>query len=491
MKIVSTLGFLALFLAPVVHAELLPFVKGERRKRVLGASGAFAALVVAGLLASQFYGPDQGDVFAHLPLGNTHHELHFLVDALNAPLILLMAVLSLAVVLAAPLSLLKGADLRALLWLEGLLLLTLVTADLAVLAMAWVAQIVPVYARRAAGDGAARRTSLQLGRFYHGLSMVCFVSACLALGYWTRPSGFLDMSLVHVDTGAVPERARPVLFGLFAVSALIRMGVTPFHSWLPVSLERGPTLLVALMVSARTGLYLLTRLVLPAFPEAGHAAMPLLTTVALISALYGAIAALGQHDLRRMLGFWLVSQSGIMLTGLVFGDAHSVSGTLLYWLGFGISTIGLVLVISALLARAGSVDMRDFGGVVRQLPTLSACFFLLGIATIAVPGTVAFVAEDMLVHGALDAHPMLTLVMIVAMVLNAITFMRAFTNTFLGEVRPHSLSLGDVRDLLPRERLTVVALLLMLITAGVFPGVLVSAQEPAAKAIAIMEQLGN
>jgi NADH-quinone oxidoreductase subunit M len=491
MKIVSTLGFLALIVAPILHAELLPFVRGERRKRVLATSGALGALVVAGLLASQFYVPSEGDLYAHLALGSSAHELHFVLDALNAPLIVLMTVLPLAVVLAAPRGLFKGGQLRALLWLEGLLLLSLVTADLAVLAVAWVAQVLPVYLHRAEPHSAQRRASLRVGRVYHGISITCFVTACGALGYWTRPSGFLDMSLIHIDTGAVPVRARPVLFALLAIAALIRMGVTPFHSWLPVALSRGPSLLVALIVSARTGLYLLTRLALPAFPDAGHAAMPVLTTVALVSALYGAIAALSQQDLRRMLGFWLVSQSGIMLTGLVFGDAHSVSGTLLYWLGFGISTIGLSLMISALEARSGSVDMRDFGGVVRRLPTLAACFFLMGIATIAVPGTVAFVAEDMLVHGALETHPMLTLVMIVAMVLNAITFMRAFTTTFLGEVRAHSLSLGDVRDLLPRERLTVVTLLLMLITAGIFPGVLVSAQEPAAKAIAIMEQLGN
>jgi NADH-quinone oxidoreductase subunit M len=277
---------------------------------------------------------------------------------------------------------------------------------------------------------------------------------------------------------------RPILFVLFSVAALVRMGVTPFHSWLPVAFERGALLPVALLVSTRTGVYVLARLVLPAFPEAVQAARPALAILALSSAVYGALAALGQHDLRRLLAFWVVSQSGIMLTGLAFGGTHAVSGTLLYWIGFGLATTGLALVVAALEARTGSSDVRDFGGIVRKLPMLAACFFLFGLATIAVPGTVAFVAEELLVHGALEAHPALTIFMIFAMVLNAIAFVRAFTQTFLGEPRLRRVGLGDIQDLSPRERLTAAALVLILVLAGIWPGVLLAAQQAAAEAIA-------
>ena len=146
--------------------------------------------------------------------------------------------------------------------------------------------------------------------------------------------------------------------------------------------------------------------------------------------------------------------------------------------------------IASLAARTGSADMRTFGGLVRRVPHSRACFFLFGLATIAIPGTVSFVAEDMLVHGALEAHPLLTLVMVVAMVINAITFMRAFATTFLGEARDSAFTTGTLVDLLPRERITAVALLFALIAAGVFPGAIVAAQAEAAKVISIEAQLG-
>jgi NADH-quinone oxidoreductase subunit M len=237
----------------------------------------------------------------------------------------------------------------------------------------------------------------------------------------------------------------------------------------------------------RTGLYMLARFAIPGFPEAAKHAMPVLVSVALFSGIYGAVAALGQYNLRRMVGFLIVSQSGIMLTGLVFGDAHAVSGTLLYWLGFAVATTGLVLMVGAITARTRESDMRKFGGIVGRVPNLSACFFLFGLATIAIPGTVAFAAEDMLVHGALESHPLLTLVMIVAMVLNAITVVRAFAMTFLGNRNISGQLAGTIEDLLPRERITAVALLIALISAGVYPQALIKMQEAAADHIAFIE----
>jgi NADH-quinone oxidoreductase subunit M len=491
MRQLSPLLFLGLCLLPLLCAELLPFVRGAHRVRITARLGALATLLASALLVSHFYAQHAERVVAELPLGTSSHALHFAIDALNAPLLPLAAVLILASVLAAPVARLASRDMRAILWLEALLLLTLSSADLSVLALGWIAQVLPLHVLLAGGGArAARDPNAFVTRLYHAAAVLCVLSACLALGYWARPGGFLDLNLQRIDARAVPSQARTLLFALFTFAGLVRSGVFPLHSWLPLAFERGPLLPLALLLSTRTGLYLLARLVIPVFPEASHAAMPALTLIALASALYGAVAALAQTDLRRLLAFWVISQSGIMLTGLVFGDADAISGTLLYWFGFAVSTTGLALLISALEARTGTADIRRFGGLVTRVPMLAACFFLLGLANIAVPGSVAFVAEDMLVHGAMEKHPLLTLVMIVAMVLNAVSFMRAFTAVFLGEPRPERVPQGTLQDLLPREHLTAAALLLMLVLAGVFPNVLIAAQRPAAKSIAFVETLG-
>jgi NADH-quinone oxidoreductase subunit M len=488
MRLASIWLFLALVLVPVLHAELLSWVRGQAQARFLATAGASAAFLLACVLSGSYFAAEGAPIFAQLSWGRSGHAAHFAVDSLNAPLLPLLTLLTLALVIGGSAVFSSHRELRALLWLESLSLLTISTSDLLVLAIGFAVVLIPAYRLMVAGEDPALRRVYSL---YHGAGLIALLGAWAALSYWMEPEGPFRISLWHLDSAAVPESARPVLFGLLCCAALVRMGVAPFHSWLPPSLERGSLYAVTLLVSIRTGFYVLARLALPAFPHAAHAAMPILTVVALFSAFYGAVAALGQHDLRRMVGFFVVSQSGIMLTGLLFGDPHAVSGTLLYWLGFAIATTGLLLMIASLAARTGSADMRAFGGLVRALPHLSACFFLFGLATIAIPGTVAFVAEDMLVHGALEKHPLFTFVMIVAMVLNAITFMRAFAMTFLGQARGREATFGSLVDLLPRERVVAVALLLALIVSGVLPGPIVDAQAEAAKAIAFARHLDD
>jgi NADH-quinone oxidoreductase subunit M len=371
-----------------------------------------------------------------------------------------------------------------LLRLEALTLITLCSADLLLFALGFCLVLLPTRRPDQPGQKRPERVAVaRVFRLYQWFGLACFLSAIALLTYGLGPHILLAGSL-KIDTSLLSPTLEAVVFGLLISAAFARMGMVPLHSWLPAALEHGSLVSIAFLVSLRTGLYLLARFVIPAFPELTESAMPLLTTLALCSAMYGAVAALGQYDLRRMVGFLIVSQSGIMLIGLVLGDAHAAAGTLLYWLGFTVATMGLVLMIASLRARTGTSDMRELGGVVRRVPHLSAHFFLFGLATIAVPGTLAFPAEDMLIHGALEAHPMLTIVMVVAMVLNAVTVVKAFAHTFLGQPSHKSMVLGALEDLLPRERAASVALLVALICGGLYPQILLEAQSAAAHQIA-------
>jgi NADH-quinone oxidoreductase subunit M len=475
--------FAGLLLLPWLNAALAGRAETAQRARILGAWGAFLTLIVAGLLASAFYTGHAPSLLAALPLSGSY-GLHFAIDNLNAPLLILLSALTLTVVLGAPAALLTPPRLRALLRLEALTLLTLSSADLLLLALGYCLVLLPTRRPGTSAEKLPQRIAMQrVFMLYQWFGLACFLSAIALLAYALRPDVLLAGSL-NLDMSTLPPTLEAVVFGLLFSAAFVRMGVVPLHSWLPASLEHGSLLSVAFLVSMRTGLYLLARFVIPAFPELTEDAMPLLTTLALCSAMYGAVAALGQYDLRRMVGFLIVSQSGIMLIGLVLGDAHAAAGTLLYWLGFTVATMGLTLMIASLRARTGTSDMRELGGVVRRVPHLSAYFFLFGLATIAVPGTLAFPAEDMLIHGALEAHPMLTIVMVIAMVLNAVTVVKAFAHTFLGQPTHKSMVLGALQDLLPRERAASVALLVALIAGGLYPQLLLEAQAAAAEHIA-------
>jgi NADH:ubiquinone oxidoreductase subunit 4 (subunit M) len=249
MKQLPAHWFLALILLPLACAELLPFVRGARRTRLVAQLAALAALTGSGLLSNDYYRRDTDRVFADLPLGTSTHALHFAIDALNAALLPLATVLVLASMLAAPVARLRPRDLRAILWMEALLLLTLTSADLSLIALGWTAQMLPIQvllAGRAAGT--ARDPAAFVARLYHAAAALCVLGACLLLGYWTGPSGFLDLNLLRIDARVIPTQARTLLFALFTFAALVRMGVFPLHSWLPLTFERGPLLPLSLML---------------------------------------------------------------------------------------------------------------------------------------------------------------------------------------------------------------------------------------------------
>lgn len=480
---ISAFGFLSFVAVPLACAWLLPWIRGEQRARSVATFGATLTFAIACVLAVLQHG---GKLSAEWSLGPA--ALHFALDGLSGPLTPLFALLTLAFVVGGSRSFLGISDLRSLFTIEAFTLLGLCTDDLLVLALAWSLPTLPLgrlsIAHRAGDERALVR---RMFRTYHGLGISCFLVACLVILLCSPAHGLFGLRLSEIGDNQVPERARPFVFAGLAIATLVRLGVAPFHSWLPVVMEGSGTAVSGVIISMRTGIYVLVRVAVPAFPALAHSAMPTLIALALCSGLYGALGALAQHNLRRMIGFLVVSQSGLMLTGVALGDAMAIGGALLYWLGFATATTGLVLMVSALEARTGMLDMRKAGGIVSRLPVLSGCFFLFGLASIAIPGSVAFVAEDLLVHGALDKHPLLTLVMIAATVLNTITFVRAYKATFLGEARAPERS-GTLRDLLPRERALAVALLLALLVAGLVPGPLIAMQAPAARAIAFSEQ---
>lgn len=476
--------FLTVILTPAVHAELLPRVRGEARARALAIAGAVGTLLGASALTALVYvlSPERLLV-AQLPLGTTGHACHFALDSLSGPLLPTFSLLTLALVLGSPRGILTVSRLRALFWLEALTLTALATDDLVILAIAWGLTLWPLdqLTTHAASPSGGAELS-RIFRVYHGVGALCFLGACLALGVWSSGDAVLGVRLLGIDGSGVPRALQSVIFCAFVVAAMQRMGVAPFHSWLPLAVERGASAAPAVLVAMRTSIYVLLRLAIPAFPEAAHAGRPLLTAVALCGAVYGAFGALGQTDLRRMIGFFIVSQSGLMLTGVTLGEPSALSGALLYWLGFAAATTGLVLMVSALAARTGGADVRGLGGIVRKVPGLAGCFFLFGLASIAIPGSPAFVAEDLLVHGALAQHPLLTVVVIATTVVNAITFVRAFNQAFLGDLTARSGALGTLQDLLPRERIAAVSLLLVLVGVGLYPGPIVDAQNAATRA---------
>lgn len=409
------------------------------------------------------------------------------VNGMSLVAMLLATLLTLGLVVAGPRQALDRGTLGALLLTESAALGFFCARDLGLMLVFWVAMLLPaevLISRRARARPEER--VLRTFRTYLLAGSLPLVAAVVLLGLpgW-RSGAQAPLGLSELLARGVPAPMQTAILALMMLAVAFRMAVVPFHSWLPVLLARGPFGVGLLLVNVHTGLYLLVRVAMPLLPEAWTAASPLLEGLGLFGALYGAVLALAQVDLRRTVGFLLVSQSGLMLAGLAERNVESLSGALLQSVASAVPLTGLMLVVRALEARTGTADMTRLGGLVRRGPRMAALFFLLGGASLGFPGSLSFVGEDLLLHGILGAHPLVALPLLLTTAINGITFLRAFQRTFLGTPAHGQASMLDtVEDLLPRERIAALSLCALAFLGGFLPGPLLRLREPEVSALA-------
>lgn len=415
---------------------------------------------------------------------------HVGIDGLSAVLLPVSAGIVLCVLLAAPRRLLTSVLIRRMLLTESLLLGVLVSLDLSILLLFWVSSLWPLlwdmYKR---GERGGMRMMTILG-VASALPMVVFV---LLLGVFRAKSGAAVQTpydLIALSQRQMTDPLPSWLGILVMIGALTRMGCFPFHFWIAPLSERGPLPLVLTAFATPLGLFVMTRVMMPLFPELFTQAMPVLLPLGLVTATYGAILAMAQHDLRRMLGYFWISQQGFLLAGVASMNAPGVSGSLIHAIGTVVVRTGLALLIGAIYARTGTCDVRKLGGLVRTAPRMATGFLLLGVAAVGSPGTLGFVSEDLIVQGLLDHHAIAAVMVLITTALNGILLFLAFLRVFLGEGLGQSATEMTFPDLLPRERWVAVSLFGLLLLGGLLPAPLLAVRTSVVDALHDIEKPG-
>jgi NADH-quinone oxidoreductase subunit M len=479
----TSLPLLSLLVAlPALGAVALRWVRQPARARQVATGVAVSTLALTAGVVLLFRdgqpGPQLLEAWFRVPLLGMVYRMG--VDGASVLALTLTALLTLALVAAGPHQSLDRSTLVVLLLTESATLGFFCAQDLALMLAFFLATLVPpsVLVSRDARALPEART-LRTFRTYMIAGTLPLLVATVLVGVVGWHAGVEEpFALTELLARGVPDAWRRPLFGLLLLAVGVRMAVVPFHSWLPVLMTRGPFGLGPLLVNVHVGLYLLVRVVMPLMPSQWNHAGPLLGVLGLCGALYGAVLALAQVDLRRMVGFLLVSQSGLLLAGLAMVNVQSLAGALLQSVAVGLAFTGLMLVVRALEARTGTTDLTRLGGLVRRAPRMAAFFFLLGFASLGFPGTMSFVGEDLLLHGILGAHPLVALPMLLATAINAIALFRAFQRTFLGSpAHGHATALETVEELLPRERWVAFGLFALVVLGGLMPGPLLRLRE--------------
>jgi NADH-quinone oxidoreductase subunit M len=297
-----------------------------------------------------------------------------------------------------------------------------------------------------------------------GFLLLAFQHAGTATGDMTAK---LTFSYPELLVSPLPVELQTTVFFLLLLGFAVKAPVFPLHTWLPTVAMEGPASIAAIMTGLKLGVYGLIRFTVPLAPAAAREYHWLLAGLGVVGILYGALMALSQTNLRRMLAFSSLSHVGLVLLGISAFTLQGIQGALFQLLNFTLVSGGIFLLSGFLHHRVGSTDIISLGGVALRMPLLATGFFLFGLAGMGVPGTSGFPAEFLLILSALDIHTGAGLAALAGMVLGAAYFLGIFRCAFLGPV--HNTAVAEAVDLRRRERMVVLVAGLLILAAGLFP----------------------
>ncbi|MEU4727952.1 NADH-quinone oxidoreductase subunit M [Streptomyces sp. NPDC023588] len=283
-----------------------------------------------------------------------------------------------------------------------------------------------------------------------------------------RAAGTLDMAT---------NTERLLFLGFFFAFA-VKAPLWPLHTWLPNAMGEA-TAPVAVLITAvvdKVGTFAMLRFCLGLFPEASKWATPVILVLALISIVYGALVAVGQRDIKRLVAYASISHFGFIILGIFAMTSQGQSGATLYMVNHGISTAALMLVAGFLISRRGSRLIADYGGVQKVAPVLAGTFLIGGLATLSLPGLAPFVSEFLVLVGTFARYPVAGVIATIGIVLAALYTLVLYQRTMTGPVKEEVRTMPDLRL---RELLVVAPLIALLIGLGVYPKVLTDIVNPA------------
>lgn len=279
----------------------------------------------------------------------------------------------------------------------------------------------------------------------------------------------------HDATQAHPWETIVFLLLLFGFG--IKTPLFPLHTWLPLLAQEGHPGTLATLVGLKLGAYGLLRFLVPLTPNASVTFQSLLIALGIIGIIYGAIAALSQTNLRRMLAFSSLSHVGMVVLGISLFSLQGIQGAVFQLLNLTVVASGLFLLVGFLHQRIGSTDIISLGGVAKSMPLLAAFFFFLGLANMGIPGTSTFPAEFLIIISTLEQHKGIGLAALFGIILSAAYFLVIYRKAFLGECR-HEV-VADAIDLQRRELAIVFILSAIVLFFGLFPQIIMNVMATA------------
>ncbi len=407
---------------------------------------------------------------------------HLGVDGLSGALVVLTTLLSWICILASfgPIQTRVKEYFISFLILETGMLGVFLSLDLFLFYIFWEIVLVPMYLIIGIWGGADRIYATIKFVLYTLVGSLLMLVAILATafshqavtGSWT---GAFDLLALR---GTIADPTLQILgFAAFALAFAIKVPMFPFHTWLPDAHVQAPTAgsVILAGVLLKLGGYGFIRFAIPLFPDGAHLFAPLMIVLSVIAIIYGALVAIVQTDLKKLIAYSSVSHMGFVTLGIFTFNQQGVDGAILQMLNHGLITSGLFLLVGIGYERTHDREIAKMGGWAVRTPVYAALFGFFLFASVGLPGLSGFAGEFLVLLGAFIANPMIAGASTFVMILAAVYLLYMYQRVFTGPLSPFLKGLGShLTDVTPTEILTLAPLAALIVVFGVMPTILTS-----------------
>ena len=369
--------------------------------------------------------------------------------------------------------------------LETAMLGALVSLDLFLFYVFWELMLIPMYLLIGVWGGTNRIAATLKFFLMTAVGSLLMLVALFYL-YAARKGEAPSFLLADYLTLELTLEEQVYLFAAFALAFAIKVPMVPFHTWLPRAHTEAPTAgsVVLAGVLLKMGTYGFVRFAIPLFPDAARLAVPYIAALATIGIVYGALLALAQNDVKKLVAYSSVSHLGFVMLGVASLSVAGTEGAMLQMLNHGVSTGALFLLVGCVYERRHTRQMADYGGIAQVMPWFAVLFMIVTLSSIGLPGTNGFVGEFLVLAGTFTADGDFDLrwhvaVAATGVVLGAFYMLWMFQRVMFGPLKNPKNK--DLKDLDLREWVVLLPLVVLIFVMGIKPQFMLGRMEPSVK----------
>ena len=406
------------------------------------------------------------------------------IDGISLWLVLLTTFLTPLVIVATTPQKHTRMYLASFLFLETAMIGTFVALDLFLFYVFWEMMLVPMYFIIGIWGGTRRiYATLKFVLFTLAGGVLMLLGIIFLVYLYHDQFGVFSASLLDMYSLQIPSEygqlltPQNLLFLAFTLAFIIKVPMFPFHTWLPDAHVEAPTggSVILAGVLLKMGTYGYLRFALPLFPQAATYFTPILFTLALIGIIYGALLALAQLDLKKLVAYSSISHMGLIMLGIFALTPNGVSGGIFQMLSHGLATGALFLMVGMIYERRHTRELDQFGGLAQTMPIFSSFLVLFTLSSIAFPSTNGFVGEFLILLGVFQNNPWISALAATSVVLGAYYMLSMIQKVIFGSIRYAENK--SLKDLSIKEISVLVPIVILIFWMGLYPKPFLSRME--------------